>query len=134
MWLGGFNDGNTDPQFACEKVDCPKSYLPEKYAVDFDRTVDILGPFGTQNSTDVCIQKGKCNSDSTFFNSTQIETIARCALKSFDDYVDATFMWTAHNEIEARWDYVKAWDNMWINKTPLVNDTMPADHKLNFIQ
>ena len=58
MWLGGFNDGTTDPQFECEKVDCPKSYLPEEFAVDFDREADILGPFGTQNSTDVCIMKG----------------------------------------------------------------------------
>ena len=133
MWLGGFNDGNTDPQFECEKVDCPKSYLPEEFAVDFDREADILGPFGTQNSTDVCIMKGQCNSDSTFFSNAQIETIARCALQSFDDYLDATFMWTAHNEIEARWDYVKSWDNMWINKTPLKNDTM-AHTNLEFIQ
>ena len=26
-------------------------------------------------------------------------------------------MWTAHNEIEAKWDYVKSWDLGWINKT-----------------
>ena len=132
MWLGGFNDGNTAPQFPCEKVDCPKSYLPEEYAVDFDRTAAVLGPFGTQNQELVCIMEGKCNSDSLHFNSTQVETIARCALKSFDDHLDATFMWTAHNEIEARWDYVKSWDNMWINKTPLAANTT-AYHDLDFI-
>jgi hypothetical protein len=70
MWLGGFNDGNTTPQFECEKVDCPKSYLPEEYAVDFDRTAAVLGPFGTQNQEEVCIMEGKCNSDSQYFNST----------------------------------------------------------------
>lgn len=49
-WLGGFNDGNTDPQFDCQWVDCPRSYLPDGIAVDFDRDADMLGPFGTGNS------------------------------------------------------------------------------------
>jgi len=44
-----------------------------------------------------------------------VKTIARCALKSFDRHVDGTFLWTAHNEIEEKWDYVKAWDNEWIS-------------------
>lgn len=26
-------------------------------------------------------------------------------------------MWTAHNEIEEKWDYVKAWDLGWLNQT-----------------
>lgn len=99
MWLGGFNDGNYDVQYECEKVDCPDSYLPKEYAVDFDRTADILGPFGdgVKNASTVCIMEGKCNSDSLFFDNDDIETIARCALQSFDDYLDASFMWTAHN-------------------------------------
>ena len=54
-WLGGFNDGNTDPQFKCKKVSCPKSYLPAANAVDFDRTADMLGPFGTGTPEDVTI-------------------------------------------------------------------------------
>jgi len=37
-------------------------------------------------------------------------------LKAWDRHVDATFFWTAHNEIEAKWDYVKAWDLGWIDK------------------
>jgi len=28
-------------------VECPYSYLPDDVAVDFDRTADVLGPFGT---------------------------------------------------------------------------------------
>merc|ERR1719223_1498177 len=67
-WLGGFNDGNTDPQFTCEWVDCPVSYLPEGVAVDFNRTAYILGPFGTGNANNVCIQNGKCSSDSKYFS------------------------------------------------------------------
>lgn len=26
-------------------------------------------------------------------------------------------MWTAWNELDARWDYIRSWDMMWINKT-----------------
>jgi len=67
-WLGGFNDGNTDVQFQCKRVDCPKSYLPDDLAVDFDRTADMLGPFGTGNKDVVTIKKGMCSTDSSFFN------------------------------------------------------------------
>lgn len=31
--------------------------------------------------------------------------------------IEGQFLWTAHNEIEARWDYIRAWDMMWLNKT-----------------
>ena len=54
-WLGGFNDGNKEPQFPCAWLDCPKSYLPDGLGQDFDRSKDINGPFGTGNKTDVCI-------------------------------------------------------------------------------
>ena len=48
MWLGGFNDNNTPYAFDCEWVDCPYSYIPDPtLAVDFDRTADMLGPFGS---------------------------------------------------------------------------------------
>jgi len=97
-------------------------------AVDFDRTADILGPFGDptmRNSS--CIQKGKCSSDSLFFTGEQVGQIARCALDTFDRHVNATFMWTAHNEIEAKWSYVRAWDLGWINKTEV-----PANQLLDY--
>jgi glucan 1,3-beta-glucosidase len=50
LWLGGLNDGpSVNPGMKCRMVDCPKTYLPESVAVDFDRDADILGPFGTGN-------------------------------------------------------------------------------------
>jgi len=115
-WLGGFNDGNTDPQFSCKWVDCPKTYMTD-HGTDFDRTAATLGPFGTGNSTNVAIQNGKCSTDSDFFSQEEVQTIAKCALKSFDKHLNGTFFWTAHNEIEEKWDYVKAWDLGWLNHT-----------------
>lgn len=86
---------------------------------------------GVANTTDFCIQNGKCSSDSTFFNSTQVETIARCALSSYDAHLDAHFLWTGHNEIEAKWDYIKAWDNMWINTTAVNTTNTTAFESFN---
>lgn len=40
-------------------------------------------------------------------------------------------MWTAHNEIEEKWDYVKAWDLGWINKTALSPE---LEDKINMIK
>ena len=34
-----------------------------------------------------------------------------------DENLGAHFLWTAHNQIEAKWDYVRAWDAGWINRT-----------------
>jgi hypothetical protein len=31
-------------------------------------------------------------------------------------------MWTAHNEIEAKWDYIRAYDMGWINRTALPHE------------
>jgi|TARA_B110000285_G_C15043995_1_gene573304 glucan 1,3-beta-glucosidase len=46
-WLGGFNNGGMQPKKTCNNWSaCPKSYLPAEFAVDFDRTADMLGPFG----------------------------------------------------------------------------------------
>jgi glucan 1,3-beta-glucosidase len=113
-WLGGFNDGNTDPQMQCEWVDCPVTYLPEDVAVDFNRTAYIIGPFGTGNPNNYCIQNGKCSKDSTFFSDDDVNTLAKCAYKSFDQHLDAHIMWTAHNEIEEKWDYIRAYDKGWL--------------------
>ena len=54
-------------------------------------------------------------------------------------------MWTAKNEINSKWNYVKAWDMMWINKTEVAVEqqlsypdftplTQQAEIKLEFIQ
>jgi len=119
MWLGGFNDANNERQFECQWVDCPFSYLPDDVAVDFDRSADILGPFGTWEPTEVSIQQGKCAKDSAHFSHKEIEKIARCALDAFDKCIQGSFFWTAQNELEERWDYIKSWDLGWINKTAL---------------
>ena len=37
--------------------------------------------------------------------------------ESMDKYTKAQFMWTARNEFQAKWDYMRAWDKGWINKT-----------------
>ena len=52
----------------------------------------------------------------------QVGLIAQCALKSFNKHLAGQFMWTAHNEIEARWDYMRSWDMMWINTTEVPVD------------
>ena len=46
LWLGGFNDSNTDASRSCQFVDCPRTYLKE-HGTDFDRTAAVLGPFGS---------------------------------------------------------------------------------------
>ena len=114
-WLGGFNDGEDAPQMDCNWMDCPYSYLPSEYAVDFDRNATILGPFGTGNPDYFCIQSGKCSSDSLFFKDEDINTIAKCAMSSYNKYLDAHIMWTARNEIEERWSYIQSYDKGWIS-------------------
>ena len=97
-------------------MECPKSYLPAEFAVDFDRTKESLGPYGSGNQAWFGIHNGKCSSDSTTFKADDIQKLGQCAIQAFERHLQGTFMWCAHNEIEPRWDYVKAWDNGWINK------------------
>lgn len=115
-WLGGFNDGNTVPQQACRYVECPATYMTT-LGTDFDRTVASLGPFGTGDPQYYAIQSGKCPTDSGYFSVSEVATIAQCALSAFDRHIQGSFFWTAHNEIEEKWDYVKAWDLGWLNQT-----------------
>jgi len=124
-WLGGFNDGNNNPDtqgHACNWVECPYSYLPEEVDTDFDRTADILGPYGEMDPKHVAVHSGKCSTDSKHFSYEEVQAIAKCALDSFDANIQGQFLWTAHNEIEAKWDYVRAWDLGWINTEPLEHD------------
>jgi len=86
LWLGGFNDNNTPYAYDCEWVDCPYSYIPdESLAVDFDRTADMLGPFGSNTLSTV--QKGKCPRDSTHFSEADVKTLGQCATYVMDDLV-----------------------------------------------
>jgi glucan 1,3-beta-glucosidase len=84
-WLEGFNDTRDPFRYECELVDCPASYLPEPFNVDFDRTAESLGPYGEH--THNFIQKGKCTSDSRYFSEDDMQVYGQCALASLDKYV-----------------------------------------------
>lgn len=47
QWIEGFNDGYTPPPSKCIYTDCPKSYLPAPWNVDFNRQEAVVGPYGS---------------------------------------------------------------------------------------
>jgi len=49
--------------------------------------------------------------------------LGHCVNDAYEKYLNGSFMWTAYNEIVPRWDYIKSWDNGWINKTAVANKT-----------
>ena len=115
LWLGGFNDASTDAQSPCQRVECPRSYLKE-HAVDFDRTATKLGPYGQHGLTrsHSTIQAGTCAIDSAYFDDSQVMKLGQCILDTFNENVEAHFMWTVRNELEPRWNYITAYDNGWV--------------------
>lgn len=86
FWLGGFNEGSWH-QFDCKVVDCPYSYMPEPYGVDFDRSKDVLGPFGESDSS--LIRYGQCQTDSDFFSDEEVQVLGDCSRAVFDRDVKA---------------------------------------------
>lgn len=134
-YLGGFQDANTEPQFDCRWIDCPASYLPDDFdgkanATTPDASIEAYTPIGLTKTGDaeahahVQVSKGKCTDDSKYFDHGNVTTLAHCIRDSFAKYIDAQFIWTARNEIEAKWSYVWAWDMGWINTTVVTNTTM----------
>lgn len=115
-WLGGFNDGNLPPVYQCQWIDCPKSYLPDKNAVDFDRTVHRLGPSGSGGLESFGVHDGKCSLDSDFFNSSDVTQLSKCAQGSLRKHLQGSFFWTAKNEMEDRWSYLKSFENGWFDQ------------------
>ena len=114
-WLGGFNESyNFDYQFPCEWVDCPYSYLPKELAVDFDRTVPLMGPHGSSDRA--LIRNGQCARDSTFFSKDEVQVLADCMLEMFHETVQGQFLWTFRNELEDKWNYITAYDLGWLNQ------------------
>lgn len=93
---------------------CPTSYLA-KEAVDFDRTAEVLGPFGSGDPQYYNIMKGMCTSDSAKFTDDDVKEIAKCALTSYNAHVQGHFLWAGHVEIEPRWDFIQAYDKGWLN-------------------
>jgi glucan 1,3-beta-glucosidase len=119
LWLGGFNDNNTPYANECQWVDCPYTYLDDSTGTDFDRTADMLGPYGSNTLSTV--QKGKCPKDSANFDEDAVQTLGTCMMYIFNDAVDGHFMWTARNELEERWNYVSAYDKGWIKNSDATN-------------
>ena len=67
LHLNGLNDGVPNKNFKCAQMECPKPYIPG--APDVDRNADILGPFGSAGDNNLnSIKKGKCWTDSLFYN------------------------------------------------------------------
>jgi len=113
MWLGGFNDNNSDLVFDCQRVDCPTSYLTDaSNIVDFDRTADELGPYGSNHRATV--KNGQCTIDSDYFNEEQVAYLGQCAIDAWDANVQAHFLWTVRNELEDRWSYATCYDKGWL--------------------
>ena len=65
FWLNGFNDYRDPYVHECKKVECPYSYMPEPYGVDFDRSVEKIGPFGHNPANTP--EYGMCTIDSDHF-------------------------------------------------------------------
>ena len=78
-WLEGFNNFNGTTKDKCQWVDCPAStsYLPVEVAVDFDRTADMLGPFGHDSENRGIIKKGQCSIDSDFFPNNDVHRLGQ---------------------------------------------------------
>jgi glucan 1,3-beta-glucosidase len=112
LWLGGFNDNNTPYAYECDWVDCPYTYMPEATGTDFDRTAEILGPFGSNTLSN--IQNGKCPKDSLWYSEDDVMTLGQCMMYILNANVDAHFLWTARNELEEKWNYVQAYDKGWV--------------------
>ena len=115
LWLGGFNDANTDAAFTCQRVDCPYTYMPT-LGTDFDRTADSLGPYGATGLTrdHSIIKNGTCAKDSDYFPDDQVMRLGQCSLDIFNWAVQGHFMWTVRNELEERWNYIDSYDKGWI--------------------
>ena len=116
MWLAGFNDRTiVQPfQYDCQMVECPHSYLPDEFAVDFDRTAEQLGPFASGQES--LIKKGMCPIDSAHWSEEQTHDLAQFVLSTFNKHVEGQFMWNFRNEMEDKWNYVTAYDKGWIKQ------------------
>jgi len=64
-----------------------------------------------------------CWTDSAEFKDSETAELAQCILQHYNDNLQGQFIWTGHNEIEQRWDYIKAYDLGWLNQTALVDES-----------
>lgn len=120
-WLLGFNDATAARQAKCAQLDCPQAYYvcPEGAPASdcqVDASVAKYGPEGVNawNNDQTLIENGKCwTDDLAFYNKTEYQHIANCTVEMIDKYYNASFMWTAHNQLEEKWDYIRAWDHQY---------------------
>lgn len=71
------------------------------------------GPFGEMNYTNPV--NGTCTTDSTFYSDDDVATLGACVSYIFDNNnINGTFLWTARNELEDKWNYVNAYDKGWL--------------------
>jgi glucan 1,3-beta-glucosidase len=113
LWLGGLNDSNMEYQFQCQSVECPTSYMPAPYGVDFDRTAPELGPYGETDRA--IIRNGMCLTDSAYFSDADVKTLGDCTSYILNEEVAGQFLWNFRTELEPRWSYVEAYDAGWLN-------------------
>ena len=112
MWLQGFNDSEGPGRWNCDMVECPYSYLSDEFAVDFDRTAEKQGPFGSNE--DSTPQYGMCPIDSKYFRDRQVANLGADYMDTFNTHVSGQFFWNFRTELEPRWNYITAYDNGWL--------------------
>ena len=93
--------------------ECPKSYMPAPYGVDFDRTAPELGPYGETDRA--IIRNGMCLTDSAYFSPADVKTLGDCTSYILNEEVAGQFLWNFRTELEPRWSYVEAYDAGWLN-------------------
>lgn len=136
-WLLGFNDQTGKRQAKCAQVECPKAYYqcPEgapQSDCQVDPSIDKNGPFGTNkwNSNQTYIEKGMCWTDNMdLMSDDEYLRLADCTVQFIDDNFDASFMWTAHNEIDFKWDYIRTYDEGWFNALKKNKSPAPSTTK-----
>lgn len=74
-------------------------------------TIELNGPAGINkwDNDQTLIANGMCWKDSNVITD-EFQAIANCTVQTIDKYYNSSFMWTAHNQLEERWDYMRAWD------------------------
>lgn len=129
-WLVGFNDQTAPRQGQCVQVDCPELYFPcpdgaSDTDCKVDPTIEKNGPFGINkgNNDQTLIENGKCWTDSMdLMSQDEYTQLADCTVSFIDRNFDASFMWTAHNQINTKWDYIKAYDLGWFTELDAVKN------------
>ena len=64
---------------------------------------------------------GKCPIDSARFTREEVSQLGKCIFESFDANIQGQTMWTFRNELEPRWDYLKAYEQGLIPSSAKIN-------------